>query len=170
LSRPTDQQVSQWYPRLYRTALRMTGSHDDAADLTQQAFLKALDRWGSFNGQSRPTTWLHRILVNCVTDFWRQRRTRPVQNADEWVLSQVSSCPDGACGDNDEPAAELRRAIDALPPAQRTAFVATVIDGYTYEEAANLLDVPVGTIGSRVCQARRQLGDVMRRQFPEGIS
>jgi RNA polymerase sigma-70 factor (ECF subfamily) len=149
----------------------MTGSHDDASDLTQQAFLKALGRWDSFNGQSLPTTWLHRILVNCVSDWRRKRLSGPAQAIDEWALVMVV---DGNATrsqpDMDEPMQRLRRAIDDLPPVLRSAFVATVVDGYTYEEAAGVLKVPVGTVGSRVHEARRQLRTVMQRDFPEGIS
>ena len=169
MTRPSDEQVRQWYPRLYRTALRMTGSHEDASDLTQQAFLKAIGNWDSFNGRALPTTWLHRILVNCVTDFWRRRNSGPVQNVDEWSMTMVE-CGKAKQLENEEPMRHLRQAIDELPETLRSAFVATVMDGYTYQEAAGLLDVPVGTVGSRVHEARKHIGAVMRRLFPEGIS
>jgi len=149
----------------------MTGSHDDASDLTQQAFLKALGGWDSFNGQSLPTTWLHRILVNCVTDWRRKRSSGPLQAIDdEWALVPADGDSTGRRQDMDKPMQHLRRTIDDLPAALRSAFVATVVDGYTYEEAAGVLKVPVGTIGSRVHEARKQLRTVMQRDFPEGIS
>jgi RNA polymerase sigma-70 factor (ECF subfamily) len=148
----------------------MTGSHDDASDLTQQAFLKALGGWDAFNGRSLPTTWLHRILVNCVTDWRRKRSSGSSQAIDEWALVLVDGDSTGRRQDMDEPMQRLRQAIDDLPAALRSAFVATVVDGYTYEEAAGVLKVPVGTIGSRVHEARKQLRTVMRRDFPEGIS
>jgi RNA polymerase sigma-70 factor (ECF subfamily) len=149
----------------------MTGSHHDASDLTQQAFLKALGGWDSFDGRSLPTTWLHRILVNCVTDWRRKLSSVPAQAIDEWALVLVA---DGNATrgrpDVDEPMQRLRRAIDELPVSLRSAFVATVVDGYTYEEAAGVLNVPVGTVASRVHEARRKLRTVMRRDFPEGLS
>jgi len=167
--RPTDEQIVAWYPRLFRTALRMTGSHDDASDLTQQAFLKALGSWDAFNGRSLPTTWLHRILVNCVTDWRRKRSSGPSQAIDEWALVPADDNSTGRRQDMQEPLQHLRQAIDELSAALRSAFVATVVDGYTYEEAAGVLKVPVGTIGSRVHEARKQLRTVMQRDFPEGI-
>jgi len=148
----------------------MTGSHDDASDLTQQAFLKALSGWDSFDGRSLPTTWLHQILVNCVTDWRRKRTAGPFQAVDEWALVMVECYPTGRQPDMEEPMRRLRQAIDELPESLRSAFVATVVDGYTYEEAAGVLNVPVGTVGSRVHQARMQLRTVMRQDFPEGIS
>jgi RNA polymerase sigma-70 factor (ECF subfamily) len=149
----------------------MTGSHHDASDLTQQAFLKALGGWDAFDGRSLPTTWLHRILVNCVIDWRRKLSSGPAQAIDEWALVMVV---DGNATrsrhDMEEPMQRLRQAIDELPLSLRSAFVATVVDGYTYEEAAGVLKVPLGTVGSRVHEARKQLRTVMQRDFPEGIS
>jgi RNA polymerase sigma-70 factor (ECF subfamily) len=170
VTRPTNEQIGAWYPRLFRTALRLTGSHDDASDLTQQAFLKALGGWESFDGRSLPTTWLHRILVNCVTDWRRKLSSGPSQAIDEWALVLADGDSTGRRQDMQEPMQHLRQAIEELPVALRSAFVATVVDGYTYEEAAGVLKVPVGTIGSRVHEARKQLRTVMQRDFPEGIS
>ncbi len=170
MTRPTDEQIDEWYPKLFRAALRMTGSYDDASDLTQQAFLKALRSWDGFNGQSLPTTWLHRILVNCVTDWRRRQSASPQQSLDEWTLAMVEGNSTAGEQDVEEPMCRLRQAIDDLPDTLRGAFVATVVDGYTYDEAAGVLKVPVGTIGSRVHEARRKLRTVMQQNFPEGIS
>jgi len=148
----------------------MTGSHNDASDLTQQAFLKALKNWDGFNGQSLPTTWLHRILVNCVTDWRRKRSTSPQQALDEWTLVMAEGNSTVGEQEMEEPMQHLRRAIDELPKTLRSAFVSTVVDGYTYDEAAGVLKVPVGTIGSRVHEARRRLRTVMQQNFPEGLS
>ncbi len=147
----------------------MTGSHSDASDLTQQAFLKALGSWKGFNGQSLPTTWLHRILVNCVIDWRRKQSAGPEQALDEWALVMMEGKSTAGEQDADEPMRRLRQAIAELPDTLRRAFVATVLDGYTYDEAAGVLNVPVGTIGSRVHEARRKLRTVMRRNFPEGL-
>jgi len=81
----------------------MTGSRDDASDLTQQAFLKALRSWDSFNGQSLPTTWLHRILVNCVTDWRRKQLAGPRQAPDEWALVMVEGNSTAGRQDMEEP-------------------------------------------------------------------
>ena len=66
MKRPNDEQINMWYPRLFRTALRMTGQVEIAGDLTQQAFCNALNKWELFEGKVLPTTWIHQILVNCV--------------------------------------------------------------------------------------------------------
>jgi len=168
LQRPDEQQVSRWYPRLFRTALRMTGSADDAAEVTQRALLKALDRWEQFDGKCLPTTWVHSILVNCVRDWGRERAAANSRIFDPWMLTVVSQGPRvGEELERLEELACLRAEIDDLPAALRETFVAVVLDGHTYRQAAELLSVPVGTIGSRVNEARKRLQSAMRRRFPE---
>lgn len=166
---PSNKQILRWYPRLFRTALRMTGNAADAADLTQEAFYRALKNWGSFDGGALPTTWLHQILINSVRD-WARRRSRQVHEPFR-ALSAVA-----AKGSNGEPAeqlerrerlARLREAIEELPEVLRPAFAVTVLDGHTYEQAAELLSVPTGTIASRVHEARKLLRAAMRESFPE---
>jgi RNA polymerase sigma-70 factor (ECF subfamily) len=166
---PSEHEIAAWYPRLFRTALRLTGSADDAADLTQQALVQALGAWDRFDGGALPTTWLHRILVNCVRDWSRRRAVRSAQPAGEWDLATVAAdSPDGREQlEHREQLAALRRAIEALPVDFRTALVATVIDGYTYQEAAELFHAPVGTIASRVSQARVRLKAAMSGDLAE---
>lgn len=164
---PTQEQIAEWYGRIYRTALRLTGRHDDAGDLAQETFCRALAHWRSFDGSALPTTWLHRILVNAVRD--RRRRSGRADAAMEaWAILPVPR-PDGPAEDLErrEQLEHLRQAIDDLPATLRPAFVATVLDGYTYEEAAELLSAPPGTIASRVHQARRLIKAAMRDRFPE---
>lgn len=168
MDRPTDEQVAQWYPRLFRTALRMTGSIEDAADLTQQAFCKAFESWGRFDGKSLPTTWLHAILLNCVRDWARRRAGRRDDPPDPWETAVVDKGQNGAEElAKKETVDHLRQEIGQLPDELRRTFVAVVIDGYTYQEAAALLSIPVGTVGSRMNDARRRLRLAMRHRFPE---
>ena len=169
MKRPNDEQINMWYPRLFRTALRLTGNAETAADLTQQAFCKALSKWEQFEGNTLPTTWLHQILLNCLRDWARRKRTQETHSLNEWHLEVLPDLRDGM---SDQPQrreqlAHLREAIEDLPQRLRPAFVATVLDGYSYQEAAELLSVPVGTIASRVYQARQQINAVMRQRFPE---
>jgi len=147
----------------------MTGSAEDASDLTQEALYKGLSAWDRFQGGGAPINWLHRILVNCVRDWGRQRAASPKGNLEDWTIvparDSQHAAPEQAI--RREQLSCLRREIEQLPDGLREAFVATVLDGHTYEEAAELLSVPVGTIGSRVYQGRRRLRQAMRRNFPE---
>ncbi len=165
---PNDEQIAVWHASLFRTALRMTGRAEDAADLTQLAFSKALNAWDQFEAHAKPIAWLYRILINCVRDWHRKRAATSPQRLSEGTI---------VAADPPETAVEkairreqlecLRREIRGLPGGIREAFIITVLDGYSYEEAAELLAVPVGTIGSRVYQARRRLREAMRKSFPE---
>ena len=163
------EETAQWYPRLFRTALRLTGSVEDAADVTQQAFCRAIQNWHRYNGRALRTTWLYRIVINCVRDWARQRCANRRQPLDEWEIVPVndSGSPVVRRLEQEEQMAALRKAIEELPETVRRAFVATVLDGFSYQEAAEILDVPVGTIASRVSTARKGLLEIMRNAFPE---
>jgi len=166
---PSDRQIAAWYPRLLRTALRMTGRQEDAADLTQQAFCKALDRWEQFDGSCQPTTWLHSILVNCVRDWLRRRSVQTAEPLAEWDLpaSADEHASPALQLEVKEQTSRLRRAIASLPEELRVVFVAALLDGYTYQEIAEMLAVPVGTVGHRIYRARRIVESQMREWFPE---
>jgi len=169
VDKPTEEQIGTWYPRLFRTALRLTGNPEDAADVTQQAFCQALNRWDQFDGGALRTTWLHQIVLNCVRSWARRRSVRRDKAIDAWTLAALEDpgLEISSRLERQEQMLSLRRAIAGLASETRSAFVATVLDGYTYEEAADLLSVPVGTIASRVHEARKHLQGVMRRIYPE---
>lgn len=169
MSQPSDRQIASWYPRLFRTALRMTGSLDDAADLTQQVFYKALSRWDQFDGRCRETTWLHSILVNCVRDHFRRKDGRVNEVSDDWALARlIDHMPNSEEQvERNEKLVWLGNVIEKLPDTLRWAFVATVLDGYSYRQAAELLSVPVGTVASRVYEARQRINGEMQRKFRE---
>lgn len=161
--------IGQWYPVLFRTALRLTGSGPDAADVTQQAFCRALEHWGTFRHGSSVLTWMHQILVNCARDHVRRAAVRRTHPLEEWAPIVEDRTGPGVPEKvmNDEKKTVLRHAIMALAAPVRDAFVATVLDGYSYREASELLAVPVGTVASRVSAARRELFQAMRNRFPE---
>ena len=169
MDKPGNDQICAWYSRLSRTALRLTGNPDDAADMTHQAFCRALNRWSQFDGKASPLTWLHSILINCVRDRARRRQLSTTEVVDAWdMIAAPEGTEDGLANImHREQLAHLREAVRNLPGTIRPAFVSTVLDGYSYEEASELLDVPVGTVASRVYHARRQLIAAMRERFDE---
>ena len=167
---PNEKQIRLWYSRLFRSALRMTGSIEDAFELTQETFFKALSAWEQFDGRSSPTTWLHSILVNCVRDRSRRSILRKWWGLDAWVLNIVAQRQDRRMREKlevEDKLARLRHEVEKLPGVLRHAFVAVVLDGYTYQEAAELLSAPVGTIASRISEARRRLRLMMRTWPPQ---
>ena len=148
----------------------MTGSIEDAFELTQETFVKALSAWEQFDGRSSPTTWLHSILVNCVRDRLRRRAMRNWRGLDAWVLHIVAQRQERRMREQtamEDKLARLRREVENLPASLRNAFVAVILDGYTYQEAAELLSIPVGTVASRISEARRKLHLAMRAEHPK---
>ncbi len=94
----------------------MTGSIEDAADLTQQAFCKAFESWGRFDGKSLPTTWLHAILLNCVRDWARRKAGRRDDPPDPWETAVVDKGQNGAEElAKKETLDHLRQEIEQLP-------------------------------------------------------
>jgi RNA polymerase sigma-70 factor (ECF subfamily) len=145
---------------LYRVALSVTGNHADAQDLVQDTLLRAYRAIGRFDGR-HPRAWLLTILRNANRN--RARRRSPELLADpEAALSQVASnAPAG--GDVGAAVAEItfdaviERALGELSDKLRSVVELVDIDGLTYEEAAEVLEVPVGTVMSRLHRARRRL-------------
>ena len=140
--------------RVFALCLRMSADERRAEELTQQVFVKAWDRIGAFRGESAFATWLHRVAVNTVLDDRKARSRRP---------EQLSALPEdafrGAAREGTDPTGrlELERAIASLPDRARTAIVLHGIEGYSYEEVAELMDVAVGTVKSHIHRARSLL-------------
>ena len=166
---PDDEEVTRWYPRLFRTALRLTGNYADAADLTQEAFAKALAAWESFQRGGLRTTWLHQILINCVRDWARRRAIRAAGPLDESELRLAGRPDEGGASRLEayEQLGAVRAAIEGLPARVRHAFVMTALDGYSYRQAADILGVPEGTVASRVHQARQRLQNMVLESLDE---
>ena len=151
--------------RVYNLALRTLGNPWDAADVAQEAFIKAFRNLDSFKGEARFTTWLHRIVVNAAYDHLRRQRPEPM---DGEILDDISG-PGGAGAvvgsgrEGIDPAIDglsdpLRDALMSLNEGFRFAVVLCDLLGFPYNEAAEILGVQEGTIKSRIFRAREALG------------
>ena len=136
-------------------ALGKTGSHHDAEEVTQTAFLKAWQSIRSFQGKAAFSSWLYRLTVNAAIDLLRQRRA-PALSLDDPDLPPLADEDPGP--EEASLAAERRRllwqAIDRLPEAQRTPLVLREMEGLSYREIAQVLDLEEGTVKSRLARAR----------------
>ena len=155
--------------RAYNLALRTLGNQWDAADVTQEAFIKAFRNLGSFKGESLFSTWLHRIVVNAAYDHLRRQRPDPM---DTDILDDISG-PAGSgkiVGSGHagiDPAIDglsdpLRQALMDLNEGFRFAIVLCDLLGFPYAEAAEILGVQEGTIKSRIFRAREALAASLR--------
>ena len=148
--------VARHADRLWAVALRTLGDREEAADALQDALLSAYRAAGSYRGEAKVTTWLHRIVVNACLDRVRRRQARPtVPLLDEAGRTDPPD-PRDALGDR-ETALDIEQALAALPYDQRIAIVLVDLQGLSVEEVAAVLDVPAGTVKSRCSRGRARL-------------
>jgi RNA polymerase sigma-70 factor (ECF subfamily) len=150
------QLVDAHYDLLYRFLWRLTASPEAAAELTQEAFVRALERLRSFRGRARFSTWLHAIALNLWKDACRRRPREAGELLEE--------APDAAAAPDGEQEAlarleqhEVRRAVERLPEAQRVAILLFYFEGMSHQEIARVCRCPVGTVGTRVFHGLRAL-------------
>lgn len=157
--------VTAYEKNVYNLALRMTGNPEDAADMSQEAFLKAFHSLHSFRGESKFSVWLYRIVSNVCLDFLRRksrRQTVSLSTEDDDGGEAQLELPD----ESQAPEALLeqkltrdavRRGLEALPPEQRQILLLREIQGLSYDEIADALALESGTVKSRIFRARKRL-------------
>lgn len=147
--------------RMWAVALRTLGDQEEAADALQDAFLSAFRAAGRFRGDAAVTTWLHRIVVNACLDRLRRKSIRPVVSmADDAAFDAIApKRPDPAMAR--ETALDVTAALQHLPFEQRAALILVDMMGYSVEDAAQILEVPAGTIKSRCARGRARLAPLL---------
>lgn len=143
--------VSRHQRKVYAVCLRMLNNVEDAQDATQDAFLAALRRAGTFQGEAAFSTWLYRVAVNAAIDLGR-RRTRHRTTLLEPDDSRAAAVPDP--GDAVSTSVTVQAALARLPEDARVAIVLCDLCRLPYAEVADILGVAVGTVKSRVFRAR----------------
>ena len=142
--------------RIYRLAYRMAGDGDLAADFTQETFIRAFQRLEQFRGESSLATWLHTIAVSVALNGMRKvKRLRTRTD----TMDAIADMPAAGtfAGLTADLRARLHAAIDALSEKLRPVFVMHDVEGYTHEEIAGTLGIPVGTSKARLFDARARL-------------
>jgi RNA polymerase sigma-70 factor, ECF subfamily len=145
--------------RVYNLAYRMLGRPEDADDATQEVFLLCLRKLSGFKGTSAFTTWLHRVTLNVCYDLLRKRgREEPVEEPPEPARPAADPADAAAT------AVDVHRALQRVPEDFRAVLVMADVQGMPYEEIAEALGAPVGTVKSRLHRARVALGRVLGEQ------
>ncbi len=156
----------------YRVALRITGRHEDALDVTQDAFIRAFEKLDSFERGASFKTWLLRIASNRALDLLRKRRVRvaaPLDNGEEGRIEPAAPINPPESGmEREEIGARIRLAMEKLPPDQRAVISLYGTGELTYGEIAETLGVPIGTVMSRLFHARKKLADMLPDLAPTG--
>lgn len=147
--------VSAFRARIERAALLLTGSPDEAEELSQETFVRAFLGWSRFAGRSEVFTWLYGILLNLCRTHWRRRRSSvDVQPEATGVLD-----PDPI--EADEESEMLRRSIATLPEALRETLVLYYMQDLSLGEVGETLGIPLGTVKSRLAAARKSVREAM---------
>ncbi len=143
--------------RLYNLASRMTGTKGEADDLLQDIFLLAYRKMASFRGESSLGTWLYRLAMNHCLDVLRNRQTRMGQQTDSLDEPEATPVASPVPALSAVSRIDLERAIAALPPACRTAFLLHDVEGFGHQEVGTILGVSEGTSKSQVHKARMRI-------------
>ncbi|WP_433435981.1 RNA polymerase sigma factor SigM [Nonomuraea sp. CA-141351] len=152
--------VKRHRDRMWAVALRTLGDPDEAADAVQDAFVSAYRKAATFRGEAAVTTWLHRIVVNACLDRMRRKSVRPVAD-DELIEAAERETPLPDQTVEREVSMEVSAALKLLPSDQRAALVLVDMMGYSVEDAAQVLQVPSGTVKSRCARGRAKLAPIL---------
>ena len=156
-------------PSLYSAALRMTRNPADAEDLVQETYLRAYRGFGGFEEGTNLKAWLYRILTNTFINAYRAKKRRPDESdiddiEDLYLYRRLGGLEGAMAGRSAEDElldrftdAEVKSAIEALPDNFRLAVLLADVEGFSYKEIADILDIPIGTVMSRLHRGRKAL-------------
>jgi len=158
--------MAEVYPRLWRYAMSLTGRRDWADDLIQTTCLRALDKADQF----QPGTHLDRWMFRMAQRIWlNELRSRKVRTGGGLVPVEEIDLPDSSPGTEvNIIAREVLNRVNTLPEAQRQAVVLVYVEGFSYKEAAEIMEIPIGTVMSRLAAARKRLNTDMAGMQAEG--
>ena len=157
--------VTEYEKAVYAIAQRMTGNAEDAADMTQETFIKAYNSLSSFRGDSKFSVWLYRIANNVCLDFLRSKNRRPTVSLsaedDDGEETQLDIADESQSPEllleSSLTRDAVRRGLDSLPPDYKQILLLREIQGLSYEEIAAALGIESGTVKSRIFRARKRL-------------
>lgn len=161
--------VETYQGRIYNIVYGMVHNRDDAQELTQDSFIKAYKKLNTFNLGTKFYTWLCRIAVNTTIDFLRKNKNKQTMSFEEGIAVQDSSgVSDMHYESNPEQQAmkeetrqQIIAAVDELPEEQRKILILKELDGLSYKEIADVLEIPQGTVMSRLYYARKKLQEIL---------
>ena len=164
-----ERDAMEFAPQLYTAALRMARNPADAEDLVQETFLKAYRAYGTFEEGTNLKAWLYRILTNTYINKYRRDSRRPHETdlgevEDLYLYRRIGSehSADAARSVEDLVLdalveADIKRAVEELPEAFRMPVLLADLEGFSYKEIADILDIPIGTVMSRLHRGRKAL-------------
>lgn len=158
--------------RAYQYAFRLTSNPEEAADIVADAFVRVYTAMKNFKGQSAFTTWLYRILTNCFLDARKKERSRPAVSLESTLMTDdgemerqvVDDSPSpGDVSEKNERERIMQDAVALLPEYQKAMIVMYHAEMLSYEEIAAALDLPIGTVKSRLNRARLSMRELLEK-------
>lgn len=150
------QELVSLLPRLRRFAMTLATNLQDADDLVQQACEKALLKQAQWQPGTRLDSWMYRIIQNQHIDTLRSRSRRGEQ-APEFALEELTDAANSDVPERENMLGKVSELIEELPEEQRVVMLLVAVEEYSYREAAELLEVPIGTVMSRLARARGRI-------------
>lgn len=163
-----EEQAIPFMDQLYAAAMRMTRNSADAGDLVQETYAKAYAAFAQFEQGTNLKAWLYRILTNTFINNYRKNQRQPYQNAidelEDWQLGSAESLTQGRSTRSAEaeaidhlPDSDVKEALQSIPEDFRLAVYLADVEGFSYQEIADIMKTPVGTVMSRLHRGRRLL-------------
>lgn len=172
--------VAEYEKNVYNLALKMTQNESDAADMAQEAFIKAYNSLASFRGDSKFSVWLYRIVSNVCLDFLRKQKRRPTVSLsvedDDGEETQLDIADESLSPqqllERKMTRESVRRGLAALPEDYRQILLLREIQGLSYEEIGQALSLEAGTVKSRIFRARKKLCAFLLEEgnIPDSVS
>lgn len=161
-----DELIRRYEKRVFSFAYRISGNHDDASDVTQEAFIRVFNSIKTFRGDANFTTWIYQIVKNVYLDSRKKAKSHRLTSLDEYIDLDENSVTRQIEDEGPSPLEIVeqkeremivQRAIDALPDYQRIIVSLYHMQHQSYEEIADILQLPIGTVKSRLNRARLAL-------------
>jgi RNA polymerase sigma-70 factor (ECF subfamily) len=167
-----ESQAIQYMDQLYAAAMRMTRNPSDAADLVQETFVKAYQAFGQFQQGTNLKAWLYRIQTNTFINNYRKNQRNPYQGTiddlEDWQLGNAESVTQSTSTRSAEaeaidhlPDSAVKDALQSIPEDFRLAVYFADVEGFSYQEIADIMKTPVGTVMSRLHRGRRMLRELL---------
>jgi RNA polymerase sigma-70 factor (ECF subfamily) len=162
-------EAMQYAPQLYSAALRMTRNQADAEDLVQETYLRGFRSFHTFQEGTNLRAWLFRILTNAYINRYRAKQRRPIESdlgqvEDLYLYRRLGALETAAAGQSAEDQFldlftddEVKQALEDLPDNFRLPVILADVEGFSYKEIAEMLDIPIGTVMSRLHRGRKAM-------------
>jgi RNA polymerase sigma-70 factor, ECF subfamily len=167
-----ESQALQYMDQLYAAAMRMTRNPADAADLVQETYVKAFQAFGQFQQGTNLKAWLYRIQTNTFINQYRKNQRNPYQSTiddlEDWQLGNAESVTQSTSTRSAEaeaidhlPDSAVKDALQSIPEDFRMAVYFADVEGFSYQEVADIMKTPVGTVMSRLHRGRKMLRELL---------